>query len=131
VKKLCTGDFFFHGQSPHSDGQPISDKHVFQSLASGKGAGSLEACTAAAAVPQLVIVGGEDGSTGGGNFGLSRGTPFLASRGLAHMPLEQLKDLLGSSSAATRLTAAGIAVREKNSHSTNATLRMTLRSLSF
>jgi len=128
VEKLCTGDFFLHGQS---EGPNVRVEHVFQSLASNNGASSLEACTAAAAVPQLVVVGGGDGSTGGGDFGLSRGTPFLASRGLAHMPLEQLKDLLGSSSAATRLTAAGIAVREKNSHSTNATLRKTLRSLSF
>jgi len=108
VEKLCTGDFFFHGPS---EGQ-ISDEHVFQSLASGKGASSTEACAAAAAVPQLLVVASSEGGNEGGDLGLSLGTPFLASRGLAQMPSEQLRDLLGSSSAATRLMAAGIAVSD-------------------
>jgi hypothetical protein len=98
VEKLCTGSFF-SGQTHGQD----DDGGLFQALASGKT--SQEACTAAAAVPQLVVVGGR-----GGALGLDLGASFLASRALAHLPVEQLRDLLAAPDAADRLAAAGVAV---------------------
>lgn len=98
MEKLCTGSFF-HGRTHGQD----DDGGFFQALASGKA--SLDACAAAAAVPQLVVVGGR-----GDALGLDLGASFLASRALAHRPVEQLRDLLAAPDAADRLAAAGVAV---------------------